>query len=224
MTVLRPTRADLWWLFGACALVFGFFAVPPWGVGTGFDERAAREFPRYLLADSATPTPGLQALVDDWSRYHAVKLVFAGLLALMAVQLGHRLLALAPTVLVLANVQGTVAPLSSALSLLDPHDRFLAPDLARGLYRMRMDLTGSRSAPIDELTRDFAWYHAVLAGMAIALAVVLVVAAVRAWRRGRRWWCAATVVAVVACGVLTAANVSTALDPVRGLLDFLGGS
>ena len=60
-------------------------------------------------------------------------------------------------------------------------------------------------------------YHGVLT-------IVLVVFAVRAWRQGRRRWAMATVAAAVAAAVVTWANLTTTLDPARGLLDFLGGS
>ncbi|GAA1095055.1 hypothetical protein [Tsukamurella spumae] len=223
MTVSRPTRADLWWLLAVALLAFAFFAVPPLFFGSGFESRAAMEFSSYLLGDSERLPAGLQALVDDWSRYHAVKAVFAGLLVAVAVHRGHHALALIPAVLLLANIQGTLAPLSSALSLIDPA-RERDGELARALARMRTELGGAPSGPVSVIVRDFAWYHAVLAALAGTAIVVLLAFAVRAWRHGRRRWAAATGAAAVATGVVIAANISTVLDPVRGLLDFLGGS
>ena len=221
MTDRDPSRPDLWWSVGACALVLGFFAVPPLVVGTGFDARAVREFPAYLLGDSATPTPGLQSLVDEWSRYHAVKLVFAGLLVLMALHLGHHALALIPTVLLIANGQGAVAPLSSAFSLLDPA-RLRDGEPGRALALMRTELRGTPSGPVRALVDDFARYHLAVVVMAGVLTVILVVFAVRAWRQHRRRWALATLIAASAAAAVTAANVTNTLDPVSGVLGFVG--
>lgn len=208
----------------ALVLVFGFFVAPRQIVGTGFDARAGEEFPRYIVDGHAEFTPGLASLVDDWQWYHAIKAVFAALLVALALYLGHRALALIPTVLLIANVQGSVAPLSSAFSLLG--DRVSESDgpLAEALSSMRRQLRGARSPAVQVLVDDFARYHLAVAIMAGLLTVALVVFAVLAWRRGRRRWAAATLVAAVVAAVVTAANVTNTLDPVRGLLEFLGGS
>lgn len=191
-------------------------------MGTGFDERAGAAFPSWLLAGRAEYTPGLQSLVDDWQRYHLVKAFFAALLLALALYLGQRALALIPTVLLIANVQGIVAPLSSAFSLLG--DRVSESDgpLAEALSLMRRQLRGERSPAVQALVDDFARYHLAVVVMAGVLTVVLMVFAVRAWRQDRRRWAAATLVAAVVAGVVTVANITTALDPVRGLLDFIG--
>ncbi|CAM3084027.1 hypothetical protein [Tsukamurella hominis] len=193
-------------------------------MGTGFDERAGAAFPSWLLAGRAEYTPGLQSLVDDWLRYHLVKAFFAALLLALALYLGHRALALIPTVLLIANVQGIVAPLSSAFSLLG--DRVSESDgpLAEALSLMRRQLRGERSPAVQALVDDFARYHLGVVVMAGVLTVVLLVFAARAWRQDRRRWAAATLAAAVVAGVVTVANVTNALDPVRGLLDFIGGS
>ncbi|KXO99207.1 hypothetical protein AXK61_18230 [Tsukamurella pseudospumae] len=204
--------------------MFGFLVAPRQIVGTGFDSRAADEFPSYILSGRAELTGGLASLVDDWQRYHLIKALFAGLLVVLALYLGHRALALIPTVLFIANVQGAVAPLSSAFSLLG--DRVSESDgpVAQALSAMRRQLRGDRSPAVQELVDDFARYHLAVVVMAGVLTIVLVVFAVRAWRQGRRRWAMATVAAAVAAAVVTWANLTTTLDPARGLLDFLGGS
>ncbi|MET9326562.1 hypothetical protein [Tsukamurella sp. NPDC003166] len=193
-------------------------------MGAGFDARAGSAFPSWLVAGRAEYTPVLRSLVDDWQRYHLVKAIFAALLLVLALYLGHRALALIPAVLLIANVQGSVAPLSSAFSLLG--DRVSESDgpVAQALSLIRRQLHDGRSPAVQELVDDFARYHLAVAVMAGVLTAVLVVFAVRDWRQDRRRWAIATLVAAVIAGVVTAANVTNTLDPVRGLLDFIGGS
>ncbi|KXO88548.1 hypothetical protein AXK56_11370 [Tsukamurella pulmonis] len=202
--------------------MFGFLVAPRQVVGSGFDERAGAEFPSWLQRGHAELTPGLAALVDDWQRYHLIKALFALLLVALALYLGHRALALIPTVLLIANVQGIVAPLSSAFSLLG--DRVSESDgpLAQALSAMRRQLRGDRSPAVQELVDDFARYHLAVVVMAGVLTVILVVFAVRAWRQDRRRWAIATLIAAALAAAVTAANVTNTLDPVSGLLGFLG--
>ena len=185
--------------------------------------RADREFPRWLLGGRPELTAGLQALVDDWAGFHLIKAVCAGLLLALALYVGHRALALIPTVMLIANVQGAMAPLSSAFSLLDPV-RLRDGEPGRALALMRTELRATPSGPVRTVVDDFARYHLAVMVMAGVLTVVLMVFAVRAWRQDCRRWAAATLVAAVVAGVVTFANITTTLDPVRGLLDFIGGS
>lgn len=185
--------------------------------------RAVREFPPWLLGGRAELSAGLQSLADDWFGFHLIKAVCAGLLVALAISVGHRALALIPTVLLIANVQGVVAPLSSAFSLLDPI-RLRDGEPGRALAQMRTELRATPSGPVQSLVDDFARYHVAVVVMAGVLTAVLVVFAVRAWRQDRRRWAAATLAAAVVAGVVTVANVTNTLDPVRGLLAFIGGS
>ncbi|MCA0158422.1 hypothetical protein LB823_19675 [Tsukamurella sp. M9C] len=191
--------------------------------GTDVEARAVDVFPPWLLGERAEPTAGLESLVDDWAGFHLIKAVCAALLLALALYLGHRALALIPAVLLIANVQGVIAPLSSAFSLLDPV-RLRDGEPGRALALMRSELRATPSGPVQALVDDFARYHLAVVVMAGVLTVVLLVFAVRAWRQDRRRWAVATLVAAVVTGVVTVANVTNALDPVRGLLDFIGGS
>ncbi|TWS19415.1 hypothetical protein FK529_09450 [Tsukamurella asaccharolytica] len=204
-------------------MLLAFVLLPRAVYGTDVAARADREFPPWLLGGRTELTPGLRSLVDDWAGFHLIKAVCAGLLVALALYAGHRALALVPAVLLIANLQGAVAPLSSAFSLLDPA-RLRGGEPGRALALLRTELRGTPSGPVQALVDDFARYHLAVVVMAGVLTIVLVVFAVRAWRQGRRRWAAATLVAAVVAGVLAYANVTTTLDPVRGLLDFIGAS
>ncbi|ADG79546.1 Integral membrane protein OS=Tsukamurella paurometabola (strain ATCC 8368 / DSM / CCUG 35730/ CIP 100753 / JCM 10117 / KCTC 9821 / NBRC 16120 / NCIMB 702349/ NCTC 13040) OX=521096 GN=Tpau_2948 PE=4 SV=1 [Tsukamurella paurometabola] len=206
----------------ALGLVFGFLVAPPQLMGRDFGDRARREFPPYIMGGRADLTAGLRSLVDDWTRYHLIKVVFAVLLVALALYLGHRALALIPAVALIANVQGAVAPLSSAFSLVG--DRFAETDgeLAAALGTMRGQLAGGECSPaVGALVDDFTWYHLVLAVMAGALTIVMLAYGVVDGRRNRRRWAGATLAGAAAAAVVTAANISTALQPVPGLLGFV---
>ncbi|MCS3781835.1 hypothetical protein [Tsukamurella ocularis] len=149
--------------------------------------------------------------------------MIAALLVALALYVGHRALALIPTVLLVANVQGVVAPLSSAFSLLDPV-RLRTGEPGWALALMRTELRATPSGPVRALVDDFACYHVAVSVMAGVLTVVLLALAVRAWRQDRRRWAVATLVTAVVAAVVAVANVTTTLDPVRGLLDFIGAS
>ncbi|MGV7750395.1 hypothetical protein PJM50_29525, partial [Mycobacterium kansasii] len=91
----------------------------------------------------------------------------------LAISVGHRALALIPTVLLIANVQGVVAPLSSAFSLLDPV-RLRDGEPGRALAQMRAELRATPSGPVQSLVDDFARYHVAVVVMAGVLTAVLV--------------------------------------------------
>lgn len=191
--------------------------------GADPEARAVDAFPPWLLGERAELTTGLESLVDDWAGFHLIKAVCAALLAALALYAGHRAVALIPVVLLIPNIQGAVAPLSSAFSLLDPV-RVRKGELGRALALTRAELQATPSGPVRALVDDFARYHLAMVVMAGALTAVLVVFAGRAWRQGRRRWAVATLVAAVVAGVVTAANVTNTLDPAGGLLGFIGGS
>jgi len=217
-------------------------------------------FVHQLTADAGRLGPDLARPVGFWARFHVVKAALAALLLLVLVPLGSRtwtaypraesprrrlvvgaLLGVeAPTVFVaililMANVQQAVAPLSSALGLL-PIDR-PDPVLAGTINQVRRGLrSGARSPALDLLLHDFVVYHVVMACLAPVVASGLVVAAVLLWRarsrrsgarrRGRGVLTLALVAVGLSCAffaVLTVANVSVSARPGPALLAFFEG-
>ncbi|BEL03821.1 hypothetical protein Q0Z83_020120 [Actinoplanes sichuanensis] len=192
----------------------------------GYWQGGVREFP-----------PALAGLVDYWTRYHLVKSVTAALLLIvlvaLAVRAGRRPVvaslaavpALFAVALVMANVQGVVAPFASLLPLvagagsLEPARQDLAGSLA----------SGSPAAPaVEVMVADFALYH--VAMVAIAAVVATALAAVSWWIRrrsadlpGRRWWFVTSAAMSLLVAVVAVANASTAADPAPALLAFLNG-
>lgn len=203
--------------------------------------------------------PELARPVDYWARFHVVKAALAACLLLALVTLGRRIwsryavdaaaapgrragvaaggLVIAATavlalLVVVANVQGAIAPLSSALGLLPV--RAPGPALAPTLTRLRQHLGhGVRSPAADALVHDFVVYHAAMAALAALVTASLLGAAALLWRRRRAaatqrralaTLLVGTLVLAALFAVVTAANVSTVARPVPALLGFLGTS
>jgi hypothetical protein len=122
--------------------------------------------------------------------------------------------------LLVANVQGSVAPVSSVLSFLPFSDG--GPGLAGTAQALGASIgSGHPTSTASALVRDFAAYHAVAALLLALVAVVAGVAAVRV-TRARRWGSAVLLAATVAVvAVLTVANIGTALAPAPALRSFL---
>jgi hypothetical protein len=125
-------------------------------------------------------------------------------------------------ILVVANVQGAVAPMSSVLSFLPLSGR--SPELIDAVTDLNASIgSGHPTSTATAIVRDFATYHAVVA---VLLAVVTVLAGVATFRvsRARRWGSVVVLAAVVTIfGVLTLANTSTAFAPTPALRSFLSG-
>lgn len=125
-------------------------------------------------------------------------------------------------VLVVANVQGTVAPLSSVLSFLPFSGR--SPALAKAATALNSSIgSGHPTSTASAIVRDFATYHAVVAVLLALITVIAGVATVRV-ARGRRW--ASLVVlasTMMILAILTTANASTAVAPAPALQSFLAG-
>jgi hypothetical protein len=225
----RPTvRAPLGWT----VLVAAFLLAPLWAVGgdlgtNPLDDHRLRELARDAFAGwfgtgEAGRTPALAHLVETWRSVHLVKAVAAGLILPAAVGCrrrartrGGRVLAVASgtiaSVALVANIQGTVAPLASLASALDQP----APPTL---------LAWTHSAAWPALLDDFAAYHwamVVLAGLAATAGAV---AAYGTARRRRRVATAALTTWTLAWALLTVANASTALQPEPALLAALGGA
>jgi hypothetical protein len=123
-------------------------------------------------------------------------------------------------VLVVANVQGAIAPLSSVLSFLPLSDG--SPGLVDTAAALEASVGSAHpTSTASAIVRDFAAYHAVAA---LLLALVAVLAGVAALRvaRARRWGPAVLLAATVAIvAVLTVANTGTAFAPTAALQSFL---
>jgi hypothetical protein len=214
-------------------------------------------FVAHWRSGDRAPVGELAAIVDYWFRYHLVKAVIAalllGVLGVLAVQLWRAFLrtgrpaavaaggvlvttlAFSARVVVMANIQGAVAPFASLLPMLldGPAD----PALTRTLAQVQDGLTGSAGrtpAPLAAMVGDFATYHVALAVVAAAGALVLSLASTVLWRRFRAAGTPRKRRLVGSFGVLTsvlvlvfllsaAANVSTAAEPEPALLAFFRG-
>ncbi|MBM7516326.1 hypothetical protein [Nocardioides nitrophenolicus] len=176
-------------------------------------------FADHWRAGDGAVTGELADAVRYWAAFHIVKAVAAAALlgtlviALDGVRRGPGrvvLLALATlaAVVLVANVQGAVAPLSSLLSMLSSG----AADVA---------LTSSGTPAFAALVRDFALYHLAMVLLAGGAVLVLAWLALRAGRRGRRAAAGIAAVGAVLLGVVTLANVSTVAEPEPALVDFL---
>ncbi|MCP2177240.1 hypothetical protein LX13_003068 [Williamsia maris] len=211
--------------------------------------------------DTAVPT-GMNDLVQYWTRYHVAKAVLSGLLLIVLTVLAVRLWK--PTVnsaiatrrrrmagmagatataggfgaalLLMANVQGAVAPLSSLLSVVPSASD--DPAVGRVQAQVEQQLrTGDTSRPaLARMVADFGTYHAVLAVAALVLACVAVgfsvvigrsfVRTPRLDRATRRTTALASAcLAIVGIGViiLAAANIGNAIEPAHALLLFYAG-
>ena len=221
---------------------------------------------RFWDAGTADLSPELAASVAFWTRFHVVKAVLAVPLLVTSVLLGLALwrecvrsvgrgrrawfaaagvleapLVLLAVLLVVANVQGAIVPLSSVLGLVDVRDP--DPALATAVRGIKDSLETSPEVPapptMTRLVEDFAAYHRVMVGLGAMVTVGLVLVAARLWRRSRRTGSAqsgqsarwvrlgsATAVLVVAASfaLITAANLSTAAHPAPALLGFFQGS
>jgi len=213
-----------------------------------------KAFIGYWQAGSERFTPDLDRVVDFWGWYHVAKGVCAALLAavlvVFAVRLGRAGLraagrtarvaftaagALAATVafaalaVVLANVQGTLAPFAS-LSTLLPTSR----DSDTVAQVRQQVASGHRGAVAQVVLDDYVRYHVVMVVAATVVAGALITLSVVLWRRfvttakpARLVFGSFAVVATVAAMavlVVLAANASTVADPVPGLLGLFDGS
>ena len=136
--------------------------------------------------------------------------------------------------LVMANVQGAIAPLSSVLGLLPPVGRDDELRAARDqvVYQLQ---AGPDNPALSRMVDDFGRYHAVLAVLAAVAACVAVgigASVVWSWARTPRSWSSARrarlalagALVLVATGLLTlmVANAGNASNPAHALLLFYG--
>jgi hypothetical protein len=208
--------------------------------------------------------PALQRVVDYWFRFHLIK---GGIAALLLIVLGvltillwrtflraHGLrkgskaavvsagtaapmLALFALAVVMANIQGALAPFSSLMPMLT--EGTPDPSLAGTLAQVRQQLAGSHRTSgytppaLDAMVSDFARYHAALAVIAAVVVVALLGLSVMCWRsfarmgsadrRARRvlgWFGVFSALSSLIMAVVFVANTGTAMDPAPALLAF----
>ena len=221
-------------------------------------------FVEYWSSGRRDATPGMQRVVDYWFRFHAVKAAVAAMLLVVLVVLAVRLwrsyvadgpaagrrfalassgvlattLALGSLVFTMANIQGAVAPLTSALTMLPvsaPHGR-LAGSLVQVRHGLAASQQGGHGTPptLHTMIDDNARYHLAMAVLTGILLVVLVGVSVLLWRRRRAGTASAArrarrvlgshavLAAVLALVTLTVmlANMSNAAHPAQGLAAF----
>ncbi|MHA4854227.1 hypothetical protein L1080_032510 [Rhodococcus sp. MSC1_016] len=224
------------------------------GYGTFYDNRPLVDslkvnFAEYWRAGTGNQSPGLQDIVDYWARYHVAKALLAALLLGVLIALGIQLwrgflkarnptpfaaggglvaaLSAFALMLVIANIQGALAPLSSLLPLL-PTVEF--ERVGRALANLN---TSNQNLALAAIETEFVRYHAILAVTATLVAVLLSTASVLSWRsfakttdsRVRRSAAAIGIfltVLVLGLLVVIAANVSTAVAPTEPLRNFFG--
>ena len=210
--------------------------------------------------------PSLERVVDYWFRYHVAKGVLAALVLVTLVALGFVIwrayprttgsglrrrtaavaggavagLALLAMVTVMANIQGAVAPFASMLPMVG--ERSGEPDAGQPLDPVARQLADSltagatRPAPLEAIVVEFSRYHAAMALVAAAAAVVLLGLGVLLWRKRSRTarssprtrrvlasFGALAAITAMLMLVLAAANAGTASDPAPALLAFLRG-
>lgn len=219
-------------------------------------------FVAYWNSGEGTRPPALTSVIDYWFRFHVVKGVIAALLLVTLVALAALLwkaylraggfgvaqqstlataggvvsmFASAALLVVIANIQGAVAPFSSLLPMLPSGAN--DPRLATAVEQIRQQLTESdgTTPPVDDIIGDFARYHVTVAVLAAILATTALGLTVVSWRRfarsadtrTRRLLCASGIVTALlspASIVLLAANTSAAMHSATALSAFFDGS
>ncbi|MDV6275982.1 hypothetical protein R3Q06_21025 [Rhodococcus erythropolis] len=230
-------------------------------------ETVQASFVEYWNSGVRAFSPSLQSAVDYWLRYHVAKAVIAAILLTVLLSLGRMLfssfvnagplalgkklayvsagglvtiLALFSSVLVMANVQGVVAPFSSLISMLPAGKT--DGELADTLGQVRQQLAqstragGQENPALDLMINDFARYHAAMAVIALIAAAVSLGVTVLLWvrfakatrfnRRARLGLGSIGVLAALftlGLIVVGTANTGTAADPAPALAAFFDG-
>lgn len=234
-------------------------AIAGWASGTHLSVAAlpgavASGFAQWVGSGRTSSSP-LAAAVSYWAVFHIVKAIVAVALLVVLVPVGQRVWTayararsrgrriilflvgvlgapIAPLVLlvVMANVQGAVAPLSSVLN-------FLPMDGA-SVLQVRGELaSGTMTAPLAALIDDFRRYHAALVVTAVAAIIVVVAGTAAIWvqrartpkadRRLRRVLAGGGILLpgmLLFLGIVLLANLSTVADTAPALAAFFDGS
>jgi hypothetical protein len=246
--VTSPSRRSAL-LAGHAALLATAFVVLPAVLAGGdfgnsfadaepFARAAGRGIVEYWHTGAAAFPASLSAATDYWTRYHLAKAIIAALLLIplgvltfrsqrCGVRAALATLWTATLALVVANVQGVVAPFASLLSLVTPGST--PGDVAVTVDHIRVTLTGphdawgAHGAVLAAMVDDYAIFHVAMAIMMAIVAVAVAVHGVASARR-TRLAVAATATAVAGLLLVTAANVSNAIEPVPGLAALLAGN
>jgi heme/copper-type cytochrome/quinol oxidase subunit 2 len=150
------------------------------------------------------------------------------------------LLALSALAVVMANVQGAMAPFASLLPMLmdGTPDDGLTDTLAQARQQLADShrTSGYTPAALDAMVSDFAWYHAVLAVLAVVVAVGLAGLSWVLWRSVARtdsadrptrrvlgWFGVLSALSSLIVLVVFVANAGTAMDPAPALLGLFNG-
>lgn len=246
---------------GALVLAVAAFAAPAHVVSIcGGDAAVGPAFVDFWGSRDGAVGPDLSRIVNCWRWFHVLKAVIAAALLLVLGVSEARLrdaarraastprrvvlgaswvlgaaLCLLAFLIVIANVQGAVAPLSSVLNLLpragsDPQLTVVFGQIERELR------VGGRPPALDTLLHDFASYHAAMAVLAGATAAILSLTGGLLWikragpvrddSRARQAFAAGSFsIGLLAAGfaVLAAANLSTVANTAPALLGFFEG-
>ena len=211
--------------------------------------------------------PALQRVVDYWFRFHLVKGGIAAVLLILLVVLavllwratlrsdglrtGSRaalvsaatavpLLAVFALAVVMANIQGAMAPFGSLFPMLmdGPPDAGLAGALAQARQQLAGSHRTSGYTPpaLDAMVSEFAWYHVAVAVIAVVVVVALLSLSVGFWRGFARmgpagrpsrwvlgWFGVLSALSSLIVVVLIVANIGTAMDPAPALLGLFNG-
>lgn len=243
------------------------FAQAMTGRGYG-DERdlrakATTAFLDYWHTGKRALTAEFSQLVDYWRWYHLLKSAAAIGLMIVLVVLAVRLwkgyarsgtnaeawprttggvvvtvLAVVAVVAAMANVQGTLAPFSSLMSMLPINSA--QGDLLVMIGQVKAELghySSDSPGALTQMVNDLAGYHVVLAVIAGGLAAVLVAAVIASFRayagtptidrrprRLFRWLGVAALFMSVLMLVLALGNTSTAIDSPTAVLNFYKGT
>lgn len=229
--------------------------------------KALREsFIGYWSSGDRDLSPELQRVVDYWFRYHLAKAAIAAILLIVLVALGLRIwkafvkadgrvgasaalasagvvvtmFALFSLIVVVANLQGAVAPFASLLPMLTAGAT--GTRLTGTFDQVRRQLAASpgadgRTSPaLEVMISDFARYHVALAVLATVVAAVMIVIGVVLWKRFARTerseprtrrvlgsFALLSALVSLAVIVIAVANATTAANPEPALLAFFEG-
>ncbi len=234
--------------------------------GHSLSAAASQAFTAYWQSGRRPYPPALADLVAYWRRYHLAKAGFAVSLTIALCWLAHILwrsllqagrlrratataavisastvtaLAFGSVLIVMATIQGALAPFSSLVSLLPVGHG--DPALAESAAQIQRDLAQYQALPrtpatLGAIIDDFQRYHAVLAAQAAILAVVLIGLSMLMWRRAPtaaravprakpllRLLATAFALLTVVVVIVGVANASTALNPDPALRLVFGG-